>query len=119
MKKYIDMHRLLKPYEGRTIKTYKGKPNRIIDIENESVLVGTMKSPSGEPVVVDDIRESLERLLEEGQVMYKGAAPRSNRDSFVVAFLLSLDGVQKHPNSAGAIVSDRVALERLVYAEGV
>jgi hypothetical protein len=113
------MQRPLKPYEGRIIETYTGVENKLLRVTQDSVFVGTTKSPTGEPVPIDDIQDAIQRLIDEHTVLCQGAAPRSNRDSFVVAFLLSLPGVEKHPNRAGAVLADQPALEQFFNAEGV
>ena len=122
MKKPIDVYRLLKVlkrFEGQAINTYNGKPNKIIKVYLESMSVGSTRSPKGEPVSMEDIREALETLIEKGEIDIHHASPRSYRGSFVVALLLNLPGVEKDPNVAGAVISDRAALESVVYAEGV
>jgi hypothetical protein len=48
---------------GTVIPTISGSPNRIIRVANDSVVVGTDKSPMGEPVPLAEIQAATDRVF--------------------------------------------------------
>jgi hypothetical protein len=53
---------------GREVETMIGRPNRILRVDSEAVLVETNKSPAGQPVPIRWVQGALDRLVEEGDV---------------------------------------------------
>jgi hypothetical protein len=116
MVKRIDARKLLTSYIGRTIKTYKGQANTIIDLENDFVLVGTARSPAGERVPIEWVQASLDRILQEEEVEIS-VPSLGYRSAFCGAVLLSLPGVTDKATPPRAVVGDDELLNR--YAEGI
>lgn len=64
-----DARRFLEELEGRPLETLTGRPNRILRVEGDSVIVGTNRSPSGKPVPIAWVQDALDRLTNEGEVV--------------------------------------------------
>lgn len=69
MKKHIDMYWLLKPYEGCTIDTYNGKPNRLIEVNHDSVLGELRDSPEAVPCRFGEHLKLLSKMVESISTM--------------------------------------------------
>jgi hypothetical protein len=121
MTKTINAQRLMESYVERTILTVKGHPDTILRNEDGSVIVGTEDSPDGKPAPIDDLQRAIEKLLADGNYPFRDKSPRSSRKrgSFYFAVLMSLPGVEVKRNATRAVVTDRNALERFLYAKGV
>jgi hypothetical protein len=87
----LDARSLLESLVGQQISTLRGRPNTVLGLADINVIVGTDKSPGGEPVPIGEVQVALDRLLETGEVEVH---PRSlgYRSSFVGAVLLTLPG---------------------------
>ena len=87
----LDARSLLESLVGQQISTLTGRPNTVLGIADINVIVGTDRSPDGEPVPIGAVQVGLDRLLETGEVEVH---PRSlgHRSSFVGAVLLTLPG---------------------------
>jgi hypothetical protein len=89
-----DMRAILQSRVGQTIKTMaQEKPNRILRIEKDNVIVGTDKSPSGEPVPMEWVQATADRLYREGEVEISVSSV-GHRSAFVGAILSTLPGVR-------------------------
>jgi hypothetical protein len=86
-----EAHELLAGLVGRTVKTPSGRQNRVLELGKEHVLVGTGRSPSGEPIPVSWVQQGLDRLAAEGEVEVT-TATLEHRSAFVAAVLLTLPG---------------------------
>jgi hypothetical protein len=87
----LDARSLLESLVGQQISTLRGRANTVLGLADINVIVGTDKSPEGEPVPIGEVQVALDRLLETGEVEVH---PRSlgYRSSFVGAVLLTLPG---------------------------
>ncbi|MGW7537320.1 hypothetical protein [Amycolatopsis sp. NPDC054798] len=83
---------LLRSLKGETIRTVAGKENRIIQVENGSVLVGTDRSPEGQPVPLVDIQHGLDVLTARGTLQVS-VEELGHRSAFVGAVLATLPHV--------------------------
>lgn len=83
---FTDLYGFLQSLEGSTILTLLGRPNSVIRVDDNSVLVGTERSPSGEAVPVEDIRKASARLVQEGSVRISPDAV-GYRSAFIGAVL--------------------------------
>ncbi len=87
----IDARTLLTDLLGREIKTMVGRPNRILSVESETVLVATERSPAGRPVPIAWVQDALDRLADDGEpdVSVQSVGYRS---AFIGAVLLQIPG---------------------------
>lgn len=58
----IDARGFLASLEGRVIPTLTGRPNRVLRLDGETVIVATNRSPLGRPVPIAWIQSALDRL---------------------------------------------------------
>ena len=87
----IDARTLLQGLVGQTIHTLTGKPNTVIAVQGDEVIVGTNKSPSGEPVPIAWVQDAMDRLAEHGEIEISVKSVRY-RSAFVGAVLATLPG---------------------------
>jgi hypothetical protein len=87
-----DARALLRSLEGRTIPTITGELNTILEIRETRVLVGTVKSPRGEWVLITIVQDGLDELASNGEVQVSAKRFRF-RSAFVGAVLAALPGV--------------------------
>jgi hypothetical protein len=94
----IDARSLLESLVGQQISTLTGRPNTVLGLADTNVIVGTDRSPDGEPVPIDAVQGALDRLQETDEIEVH---PRSlgYRSSFVGAVLLTLPGAIVLPTS--------------------
>ncbi|GAA1024815.1 MULTISPECIES: hypothetical protein [Amycolatopsis] len=85
---------LLRGLTGETISTPTGKENQILKVEGGSVLVGTDRSPEGQPVPLRDIQHGLDVLAARG-TLEVSVAELGHRSTFVGAVLANLPGVSR------------------------
>jgi hypothetical protein len=87
----LDARCLLESLVGQRISTLTGRPNTVLGLADINVIVGTDRSPDGEPVPIGAVQVALDQLLETGEVEVH---PRSlgYRSSFIGAVLLTLPG---------------------------
>jgi len=89
-----DMREILQARVGETIYTMAhGKPNRLLRIEDHNVIVGTYKSPLGEPVPIEWVQAAADRLYHDGELEISVASVRY-RSAFIGAILSTLPGVR-------------------------
>ncbi|HET6530695.1 MAG TPA: hypothetical protein VFH03_08800 [Actinoplanes sp.] len=96
----IDTRELLQSLIGKEISTVTGRPNRVLGLDGDKVLVGTGRSPSGEPVPVEWVKNGIRRLTENREVEIS-VPSLGHRSSFIGAVLLQLPGavlIQGPPN---------------------
>jgi hypothetical protein len=84
---------LLRRLLGLEILTISGRTNRVLRIEPPNVIVGTERSPHGEPVPIADVQAALDQLTETGAVVID-PPDVGYRSAFVGAVLLTLPGAQ-------------------------
>lgn len=90
---------LLRGLTGETISTPTGKENRILKVGDGAVLVGTDRSPEGQPVPLDDIQHGLDVLASRGTLQVS-VEEFGHGSTFVEAVLANLPHVSKDPSSA-------------------
>jgi hypothetical protein len=76
---------------GQRIETVSGRPNHVLRIEGDSVIVGTARSPKGQAVPLDWIETAVQRLLAEGETEIS-VPSLGYRSAFIGAVLLKLPG---------------------------
>jgi hypothetical protein len=86
-----DAASLLRSLKGRPLRTVTGRQNRILDVQGDTVLVWTTRSPSGQPVPVGWVQDALDRLLDAGEIEISVDSVRY-RSAFIGAVLLELPG---------------------------
>lgn len=82
---------LLESLLGRQIETVTGRPNTILRLEGDEVIVATGRSPAGQPIPISWLENGLRRLLKEGEVEIS-VPSLDHRSSFVGAVLLQVPG---------------------------
>lgn len=89
----VDARRLLSGLVGRTIPTITGRPNEVLAINGDDVIVGTTRSPTGRPVPIAWVQNALDRLLAEGEVEISVDSV-GYRSAFIGAVLQEVPGAQ-------------------------
>jgi hypothetical protein len=103
----IDARAHLQTLVGEEIRTLsEQRPNRILRIEGDEVIVGTGKSPAGRPVPIQWLQDAVDLLERPGEVAVD-VETLGHRGAFVGAFLATLPGTVVRPTTPR-----RVALER-------
>jgi hypothetical protein len=87
----IDAHEFLVQLQGQPLETLTGKPNRILRVTPDHVVVATNKSPEGKPVPIEWIQDALDRLIHEGMVTINVDSV-GYRSAFVGAVLSRVPG---------------------------
>ena len=64
----MDARAYLQRFVGREIFTLTGRPNRVLELRGEKVIVATQKSPKGQPVPIKWVQDALDALLEDGEI---------------------------------------------------
>lgn len=77
------------------------------------MLVGTTRSPKGQPVPTEWVQDALDRLLDEGEVEIS-VRSLGYRSAFVGAVFPALPGTTKTVNPLGGRLIDPRALDRLL-----
>ncbi len=88
-----DMRVVLAGLVGQTIPTLTGRPNRILRIEGDVVIVGTGRSPQGKPVEIGDVQDAADRLYATGELLIDVESV-GHRSAFVGAALAALPGTR-------------------------
>lgn len=87
---------LLRGWQGRTIATFTGALNTIIDVRPTEVIVGTDRTPGGSAIPLKMVQPALDLLTRAGEVEISVEAI-GHRSAFCGAMLLTLPGVIKLP----------------------
>lgn len=87
----IDARSFLLSTQGRVIPTLTGRPNRILGLAGDDVIVATNRSPQGRPVPIEWIQEALDRLVDDGEVVISVESV-GYRSAFVGAVLAKVPG---------------------------
>jgi hypothetical protein len=88
---------------GTTIKTVTGRPNVVLGIDRENVLVGTERTPAGAPVPLAMVQDGLDALYGKGAVDVD-VKTLGHRSAFVGAVLLTLPDAFLEPTTPPRIV---------------
>jgi hypothetical protein len=94
----MDAREYLTDLVGQTIETFKGRPNKVIAVEINDVIVGTQRSPAGKPVPIAWIQVALDRLIADGEVEVS-VKSLGHRSAFLGAVLASLPDAEFAPSS--------------------
>lgn len=97
----LDARSYLASLVGRELKTLTGKPNRVLRLEGDKVIVGTSKSPAGQPVPIKWVQAAMDTLDREGEVVIDPETV-GYRSGFIGAVLASL------PRTGTALAPRRV-----------
>jgi hypothetical protein len=93
MRRLPTARELLDSLVGTTVRTVTGRENRVLAVREDDVLVGTGRSPAGQPVPLAWIQQGLDRLADTGEVEVTTDA-LEHRSAFVAAALLTIPGAQ-------------------------
>lgn len=91
MRNEIDARTLLESLAGEEITTVTGRPNRVLSLDGDSVIVATDRSPDGQPVPIGWVQSGPDRQLEDRELEVS-VSSLGHRRSFVGAVLLTLPG---------------------------
>lgn len=86
-----DMRGVLEALVGRTVPTLMGKRNSVLRVHGDVVIVGTDRSPNGQPVEIADIQGAANELFRRGELEINVASV-GHRSAFVGAVLATLPG---------------------------
>jgi hypothetical protein len=86
-----DARAYLRGLIGKTIHTLTGRPNSIIAIDGDDVLVGTTRSPDGQAVPIAWVQEAMDRLYAQGSIEISVESV-GYRSAFIGAVLATLPG---------------------------
>jgi hypothetical protein len=89
----LDARATLRGLVGREIATLTGKPNRVIGLTADDVIVGTRRSPGGQPVPIEEVQHALDLLARDGAVEVS-VATVGYRSAFIGAVLATLPDVE-------------------------
>src|SRR5688572_6222071 len=64
----IDARSHLESLVGDEIRTLAGRPNRVLEIRGDNVIVGTTRSPRGQPVPIRWMQDSMDMLEARGEI---------------------------------------------------
>ena len=87
----IDARAHLESLVGQEIRTVTGRPNRILEIRGSDVIVGTTRSPAGQPVPIDWVQAAMDLLEAEGEITID-VETVGYRSAFVGAVLATVPG---------------------------
>jgi hypothetical protein len=90
----IDARTYLAGLLGETINTVaRREPNEILRLEPDAAIVGTARSPGGQPVELSLVQSALDRLM-SGEEVGIDVESLGHRSSFVGAVLATIPGVE-------------------------
>jgi hypothetical protein len=87
----VDARELVKSLRGKPLATLSGRPNMILDVSSDTVLVATNRSPEGKPVPISWVQSALDRLMRDGEVEISVESV-GYRSAFVGAVLSQVPG---------------------------
>jgi hypothetical protein len=85
---------ILQDLAGSDIRTMTGRPNRVLRVSGDCVLVGTTRSPQGQWVDIADVQAALDTLRGRGHVEIS-VREVGYRSAFIGAVLSTLPGTKK------------------------
>jgi hypothetical protein len=85
----FDSVQFLRTLVGKEIRTARGRPNRVLRIDGDKIVVATTPSPEGRPVPLKWATDAIENLRQNGEVEVS-VASLGYRSAFVGAVLLQL-----------------------------
>jgi hypothetical protein len=99
----IDARAHLVGLVGQEIRTLTGRPNHVLEIRGDDVIVGTTRSPQGQPVPVRWIQDAVDMLVRDGSVTID-VQTVGYRSAFIGAVLATLPGATVLPTSPPRIL---------------
>lgn len=93
-----DIRAHLEALLGQTIKTLTGRPNTILRLEGDDVIVGTSRSPQGQPVPIAWVEKAMAELSRSGELAVE-VATVGYRSAFIGAVLATLPQVEVMPGT--------------------
>jgi hypothetical protein len=81
---------------GAELRTLTGRPNRILEVAENAIVVATGRSPQGRPVPTATVEEAINRLIGEGEVVIDVRSV-GYRSAFIGAVLVTLPGAFVDP----------------------
>jgi hypothetical protein len=98
-----DARHLLKRLAGEPLRTIThGKPNTILRVEGDTVVVATDRSPLGKPVSIQWVQDALNALDRDGEIRLDKTCAWYSRAAFIGAVLSTLpdaEVVQTRPRT--------------------
>jgi hypothetical protein len=88
-----DARNLLGDLMGKPIETITGRENRVIAVDEATVLVQTSRSPKGQPVPIEWVQDAIDRLERDREIEISVASVRY-RSAFIGAVLKQLPGAR-------------------------
>lgn len=88
---YRSAYSILQSLTGREIRTITGRPNLVLGISGDRVLVATGKSPGGQEVPIRWVQEALDRLWADGDLEISVPSV-GYRSAFIGAVLSTVPG---------------------------
>lgn len=83
---------------GEDVRTLSGRINRVLAIDEENVIVGTDRSPSGKRVSIAWVQSAMDQLERDGELTID-VATVGYRSAFIGAVLSTLPGAVALPTS--------------------
>lgn len=90
-RRQIDARAYLQSLVGREIRTLTGRPNRVLEVAGDFVIVATRKSPRGQPVPIEWVQDAMDRLVRDGEIEVNVPSV-GYRSAFVGAVLAMIPG---------------------------
>jgi hypothetical protein len=84
---------LLESLIGRNIPTVTGRPNRVLAVEGDRVLVRTARSPAGQKIPITWVQDALDKLHRDGSVEISVDSV-GYRSAFIGAALSQVPGTE-------------------------
>lgn len=112
---------VLSPLIGTTLLTVpRNRPNQVLELRGNDVIVGTPRTPSGSAVPIAYVDAALTRLIAESELEISVPSLGHRRTSFVGAALMTLDGVEMTDSSPPRLViSNPAAAEERAHRLGL
>lgn len=99
-----DAKTMLAGLVGKTIPTLTGKPNRVLRLDGDRVIVGTTRSPTGQPVDIATVQSAIDKLYAAGELTISKKTV-GYRSAFVGAMIRQIPGVRYTTNPRKAWLS--------------
>jgi hypothetical protein len=87
----VDAHTYVASLVGQEIKTLTGRPNRVLRVEGQNVIVATSRSATGQPVPIKWVQAALDMFERDGEVVID-VETVGYRSAFIGAVLATLPG---------------------------
>ena len=94
MAERIDAREHLRGLVGKELRTLRGRPNRILEVRGDDVIVATQRSPRGQQVQMNWVQDAVDSLVERGELEITVESV-GYRSAFIGAVLLTVPGVTR------------------------